>query len=109
MYNMAWNLSIDPDPSGIFGASQDVMGGFNSVGWHPEKSEELMKKGLQETDLQKRAAIYKEWAALINDELPYLFLNTNKDMWAVSSRVKNMNLSSYIDWAVDIHKVELTQ
>lgn len=109
MYNMAWNLSIDPDPSGIFGASQDVMGGFNSVGWHPDKSEELMKKGIQETDLKKRAEIYKEWGALINDELPYLFLNNNKDMWVVSSRVKNMNISSYLDWTFDIHKVELTQ
>ncbi len=109
MYNMAWTLSIDPDPSGIFGASQDVMGGFNAVGWHPDKSEELMKKGLVETDLKKRAEIYKEWGALINEELPYLFLNNNKNMWAVSSRVKNMNLASYIDWTVDIHKVELAQ
>ncbi|WP_242850096.1 ABC transporter substrate-binding protein [Clostridium polynesiense] len=44
MYNMAWSLSIDPDPSGIFGKSQDILGGFNSVGWHPDKSEELIKK-----------------------------------------------------------------
>jgi len=71
--------------------------------------QELMKKGLVETDLKKRAEIYKEWGALINEELPYLFLNNNKNMWAVSSRVKNMNLSSYLDWTFDIHKVELAQ
>lgn len=109
MYNMAWSLSIDPDPSGIFGKAQDTLGGFNSVGWHPDKSEELIAKGLKETDQAKRAAIYKEWVKLANDELPYIFLNQSKDMYALSSRVKNIDLSAYVSWVKDVHKAELAQ
>lgn len=109
MYNMAWALSIDPDPSLIFSKSQDTLGGFNSVGWHPDKSEELITKALKETNLSKRAEIYKEWIKLVNDELPYLFVSMSKDMYAISSRVKNMELSPYRKWVQDIHKVELVQ
>jgi peptide/nickel transport system substrate-binding protein len=109
MYNMAWALSIDPDPSGIFSKSQNTLGGFNSVGWYPDKSEELISRGLKETNVEKRAEIYREWIKLVNDDLPYLFLTMSKDMYAISSRVKNMELSPYRKWTQDIHKVELAE
>ncbi len=109
MFNMAWSLSIDPDPSGLFAASQDTLGGFNSVGWHPEKSEELLAKGLATTNLEERAEIYKEWSKLFNEELPYILLNRSMDMYAVSSRVKNINISAFKDWTYDIHLAELEQ
>jgi peptide/nickel transport system substrate-binding protein len=109
MYNMAWSLSIDPDPSGIFGKSQAELGGFNSVGWLDPKSEELMQKGLKETNQEERAKIYKEWVKLANDELPYLFLSQSKDMYAVSSRVSGIEFSAYRTWVYDVWKAELAQ
>lgn len=107
LYNMAWSLSIDPDPSGIFGKTQLEKGGFNSVGWNNEESFKLMDEGLKETDQAKRKEIYQNWAKLANDELPYIFLNQGKEMYAVSSRVKNITFGPYKDWTMDIHKVEL--
>ncbi|WP_160673440.1 ABC transporter substrate-binding protein [Clostridium sp. C8-1-8] len=108
MYAMSWSLSTDPDPSGIFSKSQDVLGGYNSVGWHPDKSEELITKGLGTTDQKVRKEAYQEWCKLINDEVPYLFLSNPKQIWAVSSKVKNLNISAFRDWTYDIYKVELT-
>jgi len=107
MYNMAWSLSIDPDPSGIFSKAQDVPGGNNSVGWVNEESEKLMKQGLTEFNQEKRKEIYKQWNKLANEELPYLFLSYNKDNVAVSCRVKGVNPSPYIDWTYDIQNVEI--
>lgn len=109
IFNMAWSLSIDPDPSGIFSKSQDVVGGFNAGGWVSAKSEALMKAGLKETNQTKRAAIYQQWCTLANDELPYIFLNQGKDMYAVSSRVKNFHVGPYRDWTYDIDKTELAK
>lgn len=107
VYNMAWNLSIDPDPSGIFSAAQDSAGGFNGPGWHPQESEELIQKGLATTNQEERKKIYQEWNELVNDELPYTFLGSNKECVAVSSRVKGLELSAYINWTANIHEVEL--
>lgn len=109
MFNMAWSLSIDPDPSGIFGKAQDVKGGFNSVGWSTEESERIMAEALKTTDQAKRKELYNQWMKLANEELPYLFLSQNKQMYVLSSRVKNIDFGPYRDWTYDIHKAELAQ
>jgi peptide/nickel transport system substrate-binding protein len=107
MYNMAWSLSLDPDPSGIFSKEQTTPGGSNSVSWVNEESEKLMAEGLLETDQAKRKEIYQKWAIVANRELPYLFLSTNKEMWAVSDRVKGMELSPFITWTYMLRQAEL--
>ena len=107
MYNMAWSLSIDPDASGIFSFSQDTLGGYNSVGWHNQDAEDLLKQGLNTTDENKRKEIYQKWVKIANDDLPYLFLSANKDMWVVSSRIKGMEVSPYMDWTYFIAKAEI--
>ncbi|SHE85324.1 ABC transporter substrate-binding protein [Clostridium fallax] len=108
IYNMAWNLSIDPDPSAIFSKSQDVPGGFNAVGWHPEESDKLMEEGIATTDQEKRKEIYGKWMQLINDDLPYIFLNNNKKCTVISSKVKNINPSAYVSWTDNIYKAEIS-
>ena len=107
MFNMAWSLSIDPDQSGIFSISQDVPGGSNCGGWHNDESEKLLKEGLATTDQNKRKEIYQKWGKVANDDLPYLYLNQGKDMWAVSSRIKGMEISSYMDFTYFIAKAEI--
>jgi peptide/nickel transport system substrate-binding protein len=109
MYNMAWNLAIDPDPSGIFSKSQDVPGGGNSVGWSNSENDKLIKAGLLELDPEKRKAIYQKWVMLANEELPYLFLTQGKSMYAVTSRVKGLNIGAYWDWTYNIEKLELIE
>ncbi|WP_138205890.1 ABC transporter substrate-binding protein [Haloimpatiens lingqiaonensis] len=107
MFNMAWSLSIDPDSLGIFGISQDVKGGFNAGGWRNEDGEKLLQEGLKTTKLEERKEIYKKWLQIANDDLPYIFLDMSKEMWAVSSKVKGLDLSPYIDFTLDVYKAEI--
>lgn len=107
MYNMAWGLPIDPDPSAVFSKSQDVVGGGNSVGWVNTTSEELLKAGLLELDQEKRKLIYQKWLKLVNDELPFLFVSQGKKMYVVSSRVKGIDVGIYKDWTENIENLQL--
>jgi peptide/nickel transport system substrate-binding protein len=107
MYNMSWILALDPDPSPIFSKEEEVPGGYNAVGWINDENDKLIKAALKEMDQEKRKEIYKEWAKLANEELPYLYINQNKELYAVNSRVKNLKLSPFIDWTVNINKLVL--
>ncbi|WP_159436079.1 ABC transporter substrate-binding protein [Anaerosalibacter sp. Marseille-P3206] len=99
MYNMAWSLSIDPDALELFHTSQDIPSGNNSIGFRNEENDKLMEAGRKEFDQNKRAEIYHEWAKLMNEELPYMFLTQNLHWDAVNERVKNWNTSPYIDFS----------
>jgi peptide/nickel transport system substrate-binding protein len=107
MYNMSWSLCEDPDPSPIFSYSEDTTGGYNAVGWRNEESEELIFEGLKEMNADKRKTIYEKWGKLANEELPYLYINQNKELYAVNSRVKNLKLSPYLDWTANICRLKL--
>jgi peptide/nickel transport system substrate-binding protein len=107
MYNMSWSLSYDPDPSTIFSLSEDTAGGYNAVGWRNRYSEELLNEALKEMNVNKRKVIYEKWGKLANEELPYLYINQNKELYAVSSRVKNLKLSPYLDWTENICNLKL--
>lgn len=107
MYNMAWTLTPDPDSKQVFHSSQDVPGGSNYVKFHNAESDKLLDQGLVELDIKKRKEIYNKWAKLINEELPYIFVSGNMDMWVVNSRVKNLKVSSFIDWTMNISQAEI--
>ncbi len=107
LFNMAWTLSIDPDPSEIFSIKQAEKGGFNAGGWDNKESEELIQQGLRETDQKKRKEIYQKWMEVANDDLPYIFLEYSDDLYGVSSRVKNLVVSPYEDWTYHVYQTEL--
>lgn len=107
LYNMGWTLSIDPDPTGIFDGASDVLGGYNSIGYHNDEADQLFKDALKEYDQAKRAKMYKTWAQIANDELPYLFIAVREEVWGVNNRVKNLEMGPYFDWVADIENVEL--
>ena len=107
MYNMSWSLSIDPDPSGIFSAKQAELGGYNSGSWINAESEKLMANALNTTNMKKRKKLYKSWLKLFAQEVPYVLLDQSKTIWAVSSRVKGISFSPYIDFTYQIAEAEL--
>ncbi len=107
MWNMAWSLSIDPDPTGIFDAASDVLGGYNAGGFHNDRAEEIFSQGLKEYDQDKRAALYQEWAELANEELPYIFIAYRNEIWGVNDRVHNMELGPYFDWTYNVPNITL--
>ncbi|NLW22956.1 MAG: peptide ABC transporter [Tissierellia bacterium] len=97
MYNMAWSLSIDPDAHAIFHSSQAVKSGNNAVQFINERNDELLEAGRREFDQEKRKEIYEEWALLINEELPYIFIYQREEWNVVNNRIKGFECSPYID------------
>lgn len=107
IFNGAWNLSIDPDPSGIFAIYQDVPGGFNNIGWRNEEADKLLKEGKGTTNQEERKKAYAEWQLKFSEDVPYILLGNAQEMFASNSRVKGYNPSTYIDWTHDVYKLEL--
>ncbi|MPQ43715.1 ABC transporter substrate-binding protein [Clostridium tarantellae] len=105
MYFMAWGLTADPDPTNVFGTK----GAQNRNGYSNTKVDELMEKGLRETDMNKRKEIYKELYTILNEDLPYIFLYQRRDMWAVNSRVKGFDneITPYKDFTDSLWKLTL--
>lgn len=109
IYTMGFSLSIDPDPSGaLFDFDAYVAGGFNASGYYNERAQELIKLGKEEFDQEKRAEIYKEWATLMNEEVPTTIVAYRNEIWGVSDRVKGLeNMNCYVKWDDMIEDIEL--
>jgi len=68
---MGWSLSIDPDPGAIF-LPNNKWG--KVTGWTSARNEELIAQGTLKLKVEERKPIYVEWAKILNEELPYIFL-----------------------------------
>lgn len=105
MFFMAWGLNPPVDNTGIFGTN----GAQNRTGYSNPKLDELLLKGLKETDIEKRKEIYKEIYELINEDLPYIFLYQRRDMWSINSRVKGFEgkITPYKHFTQSLHELTL--
>lgn len=105
MYFMAWGLTPAADATGVFGTD----GAQNKISYSNAKVDELLAKGLRETDIEKRKEIYKELYTVLNEDLPYIFLYQRRDMWAVNSRVKGFEdqITPYKDFTQSLYKLTL--
>lgn len=85
---MGWGLSLDPDPGAIF--LPDNKWG-RVTGWTSSRNEQLIKDGTRVLKVSERKPIYVEWAQILNDELPYVFLYSQNDIEAMrTDRVKGV-------------------
>ncbi len=108
IYTMGFQLSIDPDPTGaLFDDDAYVAGGFNSSGYKNAAAMELVKKGKTEFDTAKRAEIYKEWAAMMNEEIPHIIIAYRKELFGINNRVKGMNIGTYAKWTDVIKNISI--
>ena len=108
IYTMGWSLSIDPDPTGaLFDYDAYVVGGFNASGYFNQESQDLIRDGKTEFDQAKRAAIYKKWALLVNEEIPTIVVAYRNEIWVYNERVNNMIITPYEDWTMCISDVVL--
>ena len=105
MFFMAWGLTPKIDDTGVFGTG----GAQNKTGYSNPELDELFLKGLQETDTEKRKAIYADVYELINEDLPYIFMYQRRDMWAVNSRVKGFEnqITPYKNFTYSLNKLTL--
>lgn len=85
MYQAAWGVASDPDPSGLWSRSAE----FNYTRWVNDKNDELLAKGISEEafDDQYRIDTYNEWQKLIHDEVPVIPTLFRYQLTGVNDRV----------------------
>ncbi|HHW57578.1 MAG TPA: ABC transporter substrate-binding protein [Clostridia bacterium] len=105
MYFMAWGLSAEPDPYNIFATN----GSQNRTGYSNPKVDELLVKGREELDMNKRKEIYHELYKVLNDDLPYIFMYQRNDLNAKSCRVVGFQISSFRDFTSSLYQAEILQ
>jgi peptide/nickel transport system substrate-binding protein len=86
MWITSWgNASLDP--TDIFEPTLQTGGRGNSAFYSNKDVDALLAAGGRETDAAKRAAIYREAQAIVNRDVPWLFLWLPKDLYGVSARL----------------------
>ena len=61
----------------------------NQWGWQSEALDSLTDRAASELDPARRRALYAEWVALVNEELPIWMLTQREFQTAASTRVRN--------------------
>ncbi|RXJ67990.1 peptide ABC transporter substrate-binding protein [Halarcobacter ebronensis] len=90
---MGWSLALMPDAYPLWHSKSDFLGGFNLVGYHNKKVDELIEKGSEIVDINKLSKIYKELFSLITHDNPYLFLYIPNSISVVNKDIKNIEPS----------------
>ncbi|WP_298826774.1 oligopeptide ABC transporter substrate-binding protein [uncultured Planococcus sp.] len=87
VYQAAWGVGIDVDPSGLYGA--DAL--YNFARWENEENTRLLEAGRSEEafDLAYRQDIYNEWQQLMVDEVPVFPTLYRAVLSPVNDRVLN--------------------
>jgi len=104
---LGWGLGLIPDAYSIWHSDGDKKGGFNFVGYHNKKVDNLIIKAESEIDPKKFATIYQKIFKLIVKDNPYVFLYIPNSITAVSSKIKGVEPSviglqhNFIYWEID--------
>lgn len=64
-------------------------------GYDNPKVKELYDKALATSDIEQRKAAYQELFQLLNDELPVIFTNYRKTVYAYNGRIENLSVSPF--------------
>jgi len=100
MYFTSWgNGSLDPFD--IFVPTHYTMGRGNASGYSNKEVDTLLDQGAVELDPAKRAGLYQKAEAIVNADLPYIYLWVPKDIYGVSKRVKGWKPSA--DSRINLH------
>lgn len=89
------------DPFDIFVPTHYTLARGNRSGYSNTEVDSLLDQGSVELDPAKRAALYQKAEAIVNAELPYLYLWVPKDIYGVSKRVSGWQPSA--DARINLH------
>lgn len=90
-------LEPDPGPNWYSDAS------WNFVRYINPKTDELINKGLVETDPKKRASIYNEFGRIINRDIPWLPLYVQDATMVCNPNLKNYEPNTFVGFH-NVHK-----
>lgn len=87
---LGWGLGLDPDQYNIWHSSQQAPGQFNFIGYQNPMVDSLLEQGRTELNPDKRMKIYHEFAALLLDDTPIVYLSAGYGLSAIHKRVKGI-------------------
>lgn len=116
---LGWSLSLDPDQFSIWHSSQQAPGQFNFIGYNNPAVDKLLEQGRLELNLEKRTKIYHEFARVLLDDSPIIYLSAGYGLTAIHKRVKGIETpappagigyNSY-DWYIPtaLRRTEITE
>ena len=103
---LGWRAGYPDDPNTVqlFGPGADVPGsGFNFTSFYNEEYAELEQEAnaVAGCDPEERAAIYQEMQAIMYDEMPYLWMFSQNQMFAAQDDVQGFSpFAQAIDWNI---------
>jgi peptide/nickel transport system substrate-binding protein len=81
---IGFTLTLDPDVSSVYSTGAT----YNFMKYSDPKMDELLLKGKQEADVEKRKAIYHDVLKKIVDDVPLITLYSDHDFAGVNKRVQ---------------------
>ncbi len=88
---LGWGLGLDPDQYNIWHSSQQAPGQFNFIGYQNPAVDKLLEQGRQELNPDKRMKIYHEFARILLEDSPIVYLSAGYGLTAIHQRVKGID------------------
>lgn len=87
---LGWGLGLDPDQFSIWHSSQQAPGQFNFIGYENPAVDQLLEQGRLELDSDKRMNIYHEFAKILLEDSPIVYLSAGYGLTAMHKRVQGI-------------------
>jgi peptide/nickel transport system substrate-binding protein len=88
---LGWGLGLDPDQYNIWHSSQQAPGQFNFIGYNNPRIDKLLEQGRLELDPEKRMKIYHEFARVLLEDSPIVYLSAGYGLTAIHKRIKGID------------------
>jgi peptide/nickel transport system substrate-binding protein len=88
---LGWGLGLDPDQYSIWHSSQQSAKQFNFIGYNNPKVDHLLEAGRLELDPDKRMKIYHEFAKILLEDSPIVYLSAGYGLNAIHKRVQGIS------------------
>lgn len=87
---MGWGLGLDPDQYNIWHSSQQKPGQFNFIGYSNPKVDKLLEQGRREFEPEKRMQVYHQFAEILYEDSPIVYLSAGYGLTAIHKRVQGI-------------------
>ena len=88
---LGWGLGLEPDQFNIWHSSQQAPGQFNFIGYNNAEVDRLLEAGRLELNPDKRMKIYHQFAEILYEDSPIVYLYAGYGLTAINKRVRGID------------------
>lgn len=88
---LGWGLGQEPDQYNIWHSSQQQPGQFNFIAYQNAQVDQLLESGRLELDPERRTQIYHQFAEILYQDSPIVYLFAGYGLPAIHKRVKGID------------------